>query len=893
MKMPSLPQPPRAARRLLDLVLGPQEAEEIDAGLSELFETRVRERGATAARLWYWRQVLGFAARWRSARRFSDSPMRPPGPGAAASDIRYALRSLRKNPGFTFVAIITLAVGIGANTAIFSLVHSLILNPMPFEGGERVVQLWRTGAQYGRSVSLTPTQEMMAAWREHARSFDTFAGYDEAEFLYLGADGPQVLQAASVSPELLTLAHATPLVGRLFTAEDAEPAGEQPVILSEGFWNLHFGADPGVVGSSLILDDEPYVVVGVLPRGIRSLFEAGFVGIEPTDVWTPLSIEADGSWASEPFVIARLTPGVTPSMAEEELGRIQAGLVYEGADDFDWLPYVQSAMDALDRDLRRGLWVLLGAVAFVLLIVCVNIANLLLARGVTRGPEFAIRAALGAGRFRVVRQLLTESFVLTLTGAALGLLLASWSIAGVASILGERIPEMGNARIEPVVLAFTLGLVLLTGLLFGLAPVGRLRAMGVGALLRQGTRSGAGGPWGSRMRGWLVSVEVGLALVLFLGAGLLVNSFLRLQQVDPGFDTNNLVAMELKLPDERYPDVPARVAFYEDVVDRMRRIPQVRAVTWSRSVPPRIAGAFGRVWIEGRTLEEDDTNPIHAANWVTPEYFATVGATLREGRTFAPEEMAEFPTAIIINRTAAEHYWPEGGAVGSRLRLVASMSPDNPSPFLTVVGVVDDVKAWWLGDDPARVQFHIPATDRIVDQGSFIVRTEGDPEELIPLLKEQVWAVDPLQPIAEVYEVRDQFRSTVVRQRFNAILLTGFAVLGLFLAVLGVYGVISIAVGQRTREIAVRVAMGARRSDITRMVVGSGMRAVAIGVVVGLGASLALTRFIENLLFEIEATDPATYGAVIAVLTTIGALACYVPSRQATAVDPVEALKEE
>ena len=390
------------------------------------------------------------------------------------------------------------------------------------------------------------------------------------------------------------------------------------------------------------------------------------------------------------------------------------------------------------------------------------------------------------------------------------------------------------------------------------------------------------------MRGWLVSAEVGLALVLFLGAGLLVNSFLRLQNVDPGFDTTNLVAMELHLPGERYADVPAKVAFYEDVVDRMRRIPQVRAAAWARSVPPRIAGAFGRVWVEGRTLEDDGSDPVHAGNWVTPEYFATVGAPLREGRTFAPEEMTEFPTAVIINKTAAERYWPEGGAVGSRLRLVASLSPDNPSPFLTVVGVVDDVKAWWLGDDPDRIQFHIPATDRIVTQGSFIVRTEGDPQEVIPLLKEQVWAVDPLQPIAEVYEVRDQFRSTVAQQRFNALLLTGFAGLGLFLAVLGVYGVISIAVGQRTREIAVRVAMGAHRTEITRMVVGGGMRAVAFGVVVGLGASLALTRFIEGLLFEVETTDPATYGSVIAVLTMIGALACYLPSRQATAVDPVK-----
>jgi putative ABC transport system permease protein len=809
-------------------------------------------------------------------------------------DLRHAARQLGKRPGFAFVAVLTLALGIGANTAIFSLVNSLILKPLPFEGGDRLVQLWRRGEQLGRTVSLTPTREMAAAWRRESQAFDAFAAFDEVEFLYVDGEEPRTLSAAAVSPELLTLFSVAPVVGRLFSADDAVPGRNHVLLLSESLWRTRFGADPNVVGRSIRLDEEPYQIVGVLPGRIRRIFEGGFFATEPKELWTALPAEPDGGWSSEPYVLARLRPNVSEAEALAELEVIQAQLQYQGVDAFDWRPQIIAPADALNADLRTGLWVLFGGVAFVLFIACVNISNLLLARNLQREHEFAVRRSLGAGWFRVIRQLLTESLILSLVGAALGLFLAVGLIHAVAGSLGSGIPELRAARVDSVVLVFTAGLAFLTASVFGLVPALRIRTTAPAELLKGGGRGEKGMPRQTLLRNGLVVTEVALALVLLLGAGLLVNSFQQLLRVDPGFEAANLLAVDMILPETRYPDRVARLAFWDDAVGRVKQLPQVRAVTWARAVPPQLPAALGTVVIEGREeLDDPDANPVHVGNWVSREYFETIGLPVRQGRTFSDENRVDFATPVIINRTVAERYWPDGGAVGSRIQLQSPFNPDRPSPWLDIVGVVDDVKAWWLGDDPDRFQFYMPVTQIVRAGGVLIVRTAGDPEEMVPLVQEQIWTVDPLLPIQEAYPVQDRLMGTVARNRFNALLMSSFAAVGLFLAVIGVFGTISLAVGQRTREIGVRIALGANRAAIVRTVVGRTMWATGIGILLGLALALALNRFIQSLLFQVRATDPATCLGVVAVLGTVAGLACVLPSRKAMAVDPREALSEE
>ncbi len=808
-------------------------------------------------------------------------------------DLRHAPRQLGKRPGFALVVVLTLALGIGANTAIFSLVNSLILNPLPFEGGDRLVQLWRRGEQLGRTVSLTPTREMAAAWRQESRVFDVFAAFDEVEFLYIGGDEPRTLSAAAVSPELLTLFSAVPVVGRVFSQDDAVPGRDHVLLLSESLWRSQFGADPEVVGRSIHLDQEPYQIVGVLPARIRQIFECGFFATQPKELWTPLPAEADGAWASEPYILARLRPGATRAEAQSELEVIQAQLQYQGVDAFDWRPQIVAPADALNPDLRTGLWVLFGGVALVLLIACVNISNLLLARNLQREHEFAVRRSLGAGWSRVIRQLLTESLILSLMGAALGLVVALGLIHAVAGTLGSGIAELQAARMDSVVLSFTAGLAFLAASLFGLVPAVRIRSAAPADLLKGGGRGAKETPRRTNLLDGLVVAEVALALVLFLGAGLLVNSLQRLRRVDPGFEPANLLAVEMVLPEARYPDRVARLAFWEDVVGRVKQLPQVQAVTWARAVPPQVPAAFGTVVIEGREeLDDPDANPVHMGNWVSRDYFETIGMPILQGRTFSQENMVDFATPVIINRTVAERYWPEGRAVGSRIQLHSPFNPDRPSPWLDIVGVVDDVKAWWLGDDPDRFQFYMPATQIVRAGGALIVRTVGDSGEMIPLVQQQIWTVDPALPIQDAYPVQDRLMGTVARHRFSAILLSGFAVVGLFLAVIGVYGTISLTVGQRTREIGVRVALGARRSAIVTTVMGRTLWATGWGIVVGLVLALGLNRFVESLLFQVTPSDPATYLGVVGVLGTVAGLSCLLPARKAMAVDPREALSE-
>jgi predicted permease len=607
----------------------------------------------------------------------------------------------------------------------------------------------------------------------------------------------------------------------------------------------------------------------------------------------PLSVDATYE-AGGPAVLARLSPGVTANEAQSELDVLHSQMVNAGLADNEWIPSLTRLTDMGDRKVRTGLWVLLAAVGFVTLIACANLANMLLARGATRGHEFGIRAALGAGRLRLTRQLMTESMVLSMLGGAVGLLLAIWAVDAVVGIVSDDLVELRNARLEMVVLGYTLGLSVVTGLLFGLAPAMQIGSQDVNEKLKQGTRTSTGGSDRSILRQALITAEVALALVMLLGAGLMVNSFVRLYKVDPGFEPANLVSMALSLPEERYPDAPLRSVFFQDVADRLAQLPDVKDVAWGNAVPPRLPGLFGTIEVAGLESGSTEGSPLHTGNWVSADYFKTIGEPIKQGRE--PNGAIDASRPVVVNESFARRYWPAGEAIGKRFRLSSvfrSESSESAGDWRTIVGVTNDVKAFWLGDDPDRLQMYFPFDERAPAEAVVIVRTEGDPRPLIKTLKEQVWAVDPSLPVDEVTFVNEAMSRTIARPRFNATLLASFAAIALFLAVIGVYGVISLSVTQRRREIGVRVALGAQRRDIIRLIVGNGVKPILIGAVIGLAASLALSRVLQSLLFEVRPTDPATYAAAAVMLTVVGALACYVPSRRATAVDPVEVLRQE
>ncbi|UCG85069.1 MAG: ABC transporter permease [Gemmatimonadota bacterium] len=890
-------QPPRLAVLLLRLALDARDRRFVLDDLSEEYAARVAAGGQAPATRWYWSQVtrsLG-PVLWRRAcrpRRLVIS-FQPRGTALESlwQDLRFAVRTLWRIPGFTLTAVATVALGIGVNTAAFSLVSSVVLKPLPFEDADRLVEIWAEGEPMGAQVTTTPQPEMLQAWLDRAESFDAIGLFNEEELTHSGGAEPEILHAAIVSPNLMEMLRVTPRLGRELAPADVESGEGQGVLLSEGFWRRRFGSDPEVLGRTLTLDEKSYVVVGIAPLELERLFEARFFIGPPKQVWLPLSVASIQTWEDTPFVIARLKPHVAVAEAQAELDVIQASLTAAGLNEGGWRPLVSSTAEMVNSRLATVLWVLLGSVGLVLLIGCANIANMLMARGVTRRHEFAVRSALGASRARVTRQLLVEGLVLSVVGAGLGVVLTYWTLEATAGLAAHDIRELRSVRIDPIVLVFTLGLSLVTALIFALAPAAQLQFCGTADSLTGGARTGTSSTYGSLVRQSLVAAEVAMALVLLVGAGLLLNSFMHLSRVDPGFHPSGVVALELTLPETRYPETVQRREFFRTVADRIRLLPAAQVVGLARGVPPDVPWLFGTVEIDGR---EDvvDTSPLKAGNWISPEYFGTIGASLREGREFTAIDSRSDAAPVIVNESLARRFWPDGGAVGTRIRLELPFQSEGVVEH-TVVGVLRDIKAFGLGDEPDRMQVYFPFDSYSAREGVVVVRAAGDTDDLIPQLKEQVWAVDPNLPITRVIRLDRDLSANIARPRFNALLLSSFAALALLLAVIGVYGVTSLSASQRTREIGVRVALGAQRSDILKLMVGSGMKPIAIGAVLGLALSYAFTRFLRSLLFEIEPTDVLTFVTVTLVLVVVGVLACYVPSRRVTAVDPIGVLRQE
>jgi putative ABC transport system permease protein len=816
-------------------------------------------------------------------------------------DLRYAVRMLLKDRVSTLVAIVTLAVGIGANTTIFSVVNTVLLRPLPYADPDRLVFVYDSAPGFG-----IPKFGLMAAeflrLREEARSLERVALYTSTTLTLTGAGEPERVSSGKASGDFFTVLGEPLALGRSFRVEE-EPQGQgDVVILSHGFWQRKFATNPAALGQALTLDGRSHTIIGVLKPTFKSPLE--LQAEREVELWIPAGYELANPCCSHGLnVIARLSAGQTLEQARAETSAIIAGVMkdYQEAypKDGSSQTFITPLSHEIVGDLRGALWVLLAAVAFVLLIACANVANLLLARGETRVSEIAIRTALGAGPARIIRQLLVESLFLAMIGGGLGLLLSVWGVRLLPALGAENIPRLRETTLDARVLGFTMVMSLLTGVVFGLAPAFQAVKFDLHTALKEGGRTSASPKGGSRLRRVLVVTEVALSLVLLVGAGLLIRSFWLLQHVETGFKAERLLTMRLYPPASTYTDDGRVALLYETLQQRVRSLPGVKDSAVASGVPIGDRNGATVMQTEGQPFE---LNPLNTAEWrvVSPDYFRTLGARLLRGRFLEDSDQEQSPSVTVINETLADAHWPDEDPLGRRIRLLNRAPERATTVFLTVVGVVADVKNGGL-TEAARQEVYVPMRQRaaaidgmgFAQQMSLVVRSSPEPMNLVNAIRQEVWAIDRNVPITSV-RTMDQILATVtVQPLFNTILLGTFAAVALLLAAVGIYGVLSYTVTQRTHEIGIRMALGARSRDVLKLVVSQGMRLALLGVALGLAASFGLTRLMSKLLFGVGATDPLTFVGIALLLMSVALVACYIPARRATRVDPLAALRHE
>ncbi|MGB7921783.1 MAG: ABC transporter permease [Pyrinomonadaceae bacterium] len=807
-------------------------------------------------------------------------------------DVRYGMRMLLKRPGFTLVAVLALALGIGANSAIFSVVNAVLLRPLPFDDPERLVVVWEKRPRQNRdAVPASPAD--FVDWQKQNQVFERMAAHMPRAFNLTGAGEPEQIVGQLVTADFFSVLGVKAAEGRTLLAEVDRPGGERAVVISHALWQRRFGGDRSLVGKSIRLDDEGVTVVGVMPPAFQ--YPEG-----DSEMWVASrAVVPEASLPGNPDpltirslhylnVIARLKQGVTREQAQAEMETISGRLEQQYPNEnTGHTSRVVSLHEQLVGDVRPALLVLLGAVGFVLLIACANVANLLLARATARQKEMSIRTALGAGRLRLVRQLLTESTLLSLMGGAVGLMLALWGVDLLVALSPEDLPRLKEISLDGRVVGFTLSVSVLTGMIFGLAPALQASKQDLSGALKESARGASSGIGRRRTRNLLVIAEVALALVLLVGAGLMVRSFWRLQQADPGFNPQNVVSMELSLPSSKYAKEEQMADFYKKVIGRIETLPGIESVgaTWMLPLSGQDAGSGFE--IEGRPPSAPGEGQRSTFSSVTPRYFRTMGIPLIKGRDFNDQDTATTPGAVIINETFARRYFPGEDPLGKRMR----RGGEN-KPWLTVVGIVGDVKHLSLAAEP-RTEFYLSSLQSPQSFMNVVVRTASDPVNLMAAIRQEVWAVDRDQPVANVETMRQLVANSVASARFNTLLLGVFASVAMILAAVGIYGIMAYSVIQRTHEIGIRMALGAGRRDILRMVVGQGMTLAVVGVAIGLLASFALTRVMSSLLYGVTATDPLTFAGVALALVVVALLACYIPARRATKVDPMVALRYE
>jgi putative ABC transport system permease protein len=816
-------------------------------------------------------------------------------------DLRFGARMLIKRPGFALVAVLTLALGVGANTAIFSVVNAVLLRPLPYAEPERLVFIYDSWP--GGRIPKSPLMEAeFLRLRDEARSLEQVSLYTTATLTLTGAGEPERVACGTASGDLFAALGVPVALGRTFMREE-EPRGQgHVVILSHSFWERKFAGGPGVIGQALTLDGRSYTIIGVLPQGFKSPPE--LQADTAIELWLPPGYNLAGPCCSHGLnVVARLRGGQTLEQAQAEADTIMAGVKQDYPDGFPKDGAKRALIRPLQQeivgDLRRPLWVLLAAVLFVLLIACANVANLLLARSEARQKEIALRAALGAGRGRIIRQLLAESLLLAITGGSMGLLLASLGLRLLPALGSENIPRLQEVTLDARVLGFTLLTSLLTSVVFGLVPAYQAVKFDLQTALKEGGRAAASARGRSRLRATLVVAEVALSLVLLVGAGLLIKSFWRLRQVDTGFSAEQVLTLRLFPPASAYPDDQHVAAFYEELLQRVRSLPGVTDAAVVDALPLGDRSGGTVLEVEGRTVE---LSALNSAGWrvVSPDYFRTLGVRLLRGRFLEDADQGQARLVAVINETLARAHWPDEEPLGRRIRLLNRPPGQATTAFLTVVGVVADVKSDGL-TEAARQEVYVPLRQReaaidgmgLERQMSLAVRSSGEPLELAKVIRQEVAAIDPNVPVASVRTMEQILATVTVQPRFNMILLGIFAAVALVMASVGIYGVLSYSVTQRTHEIGIRLALGARQGNVLKMVVSQGMVLALTGMGIGVASAFALTRLMSGLLYGVSATDPVTFVAIALLLAGVALLACYLPARRASRVDPMIALRYE
>lgn len=800
-------------------------------------------------------------------------------------NLRFALRMLGKNPGFTTVVVLTLALGMGANTAIFSLVDGVLLRPLPYQEPERLVVFLQSYPSVGLS-RWGISQYLFASFREQTRSFERSAALSTSGVNLSGMEEPVRLQATYVTAGFFEVLGVNPALGRAFLPEEDSPGKNVVCILSDRLWRSRFGSDPFIVGKVLRVNDAPIQVVGVMPPGFH------FAAVQ-TDLWIPLGLNPERRFGFMFTGIARLKAGVSAAQAEAETTGIQWNLARQTEnpppDGADLKMIVMPMHEAVTRTARTPFLVLLGAVGFVLLIVCSNIANLLLGRVTARKREIALRIALGASPRRIIAQLLTESLLLAVLGAVVGVLLAVWLVDLIGRLPLEGIPRIAEVQVSAGTLLFTAAVALVTGVLFGLAPAFRAHQMGLNAGLREGVRSTASAS--GRLNNLLVGAQVALSIMLLIGSGLLLKSFAHMLAVNPGFRPENLLTMRISLSERSFDPPEKMIQFYEALIERVRALPGVRAASLVSKLPIQADGGDA----DGYAIEGQEQNgfvpPNALMHVVFPEYFQALGIPLLRGRDLAATDTANTEPVAIVDETLARLHWPDGNAIGKRIRFGWDTSD---RAWMTIVGVAGDVKHSGLAT-PEYPHLYMPYGQRVqrLQQMHLAVRTAADPSALAATIRAQVRELDANVPVFAVRTMPDIVAESLNSQRLTNLLMGAFAAAALLLAGVGIYGVMSLGVTGRTQEFGIRLALGAQRGDVFRLVLRQGMLVAAVGAGVGVIGAFAVSRFLQTLLFEVSPADPATFAAVVVILGSTALAACYLPARRATRVDPMVALRNE
>ena len=801
-------------------------------------------------------------------------------------DMRYALRTLLKRPAFTVIVVLALALGIGANTAIFSVVNAILLRPLPYKNPDRIVMVWMDNHKLGVDQDWH-SYPNYSDYRDQSSTFEDVAAFNDRSFNLTGTGDPVRVVGAWTTANLFQVLGVDPILGRAFSGEEETPGKDLVAVLSYGLWQRRFGSDPNVIGQPISLNGVDRTIVGVMPPTFR-------FPEKTTELWIPLAAGPQLKQARGSFwlkAVGRLKPGVTLQQARADMGAIASHLVEQFPGIMaNYGVNLVPLHEQVTGNVRTALLVLLAAVAFVLLIACANVANLLLARAASREREIAIRTALGASRRRIVQQLLTESALLGLLGGVVGLILAIWGLDALKALSPATIPRLDQIGVDGRVLGFTFAMSLLTGFIFGLVPALQASKPDLNETLKEGGRGATGGARGRRIRGSLVVSEIALSLVLLIGAGLLIKSFIHLQRFDLGFNPNNLLTMRVQLPGSKYRENKQVVNFFDQLLPRMESVPGVQGVGGISEMfltdTPNSTGFT----IEGRPVQSAADSIEVPIDSVTTNYFQAMGIPLLKGRVFDERDQIDAPLVVIINKTFAEQFFTGEDPIGKRF-MYGQPDGANP-PWMTIVGVVGDMRRTGF-DRAVRPETFLPEKQQPDNRLTLVARTAGDPASFAGALRDAVWSVDKDQAVYDIKTMDSTLAEMTSQRRFNMLLLGLFAAVALVLASVGIYGVMSYSVAQRTHEIGIRIALGADRRDVLRLIVGQAMGLALVGIGAGLVAAFSLTRLMASLLYGVSATDPAIFTMIAVILTGVALGASFIPARRALKVDPMIALRYE